>query len=985
MSKRRVLVVVSEAEDAGGLPDGMWVDADRFLEGGAGVADPRALVVNLCRSFRYGSKGYYVSLLADARGQQALPSVETSEGMAEPYGLFRALQEAGVPTIDAAEMRIRRRAAGLAQPEPSGDGEDGRPRHPFPRPLVREETDGEAAIRPAAEDEVAEALVFLGSCPDARFRAEARAVFREWPAPVLRMQLAREDEAWKVAQVEAVPPHHLSDDERAALAAALRDEPRVLRRGRAAPRETVRASLAVLVDPADPFSPSSPETIDRLARVAARMNVHVHRIERGDLRKLPEYDALFIRALTGVREPAFQFALRAEALDMPVVDDSQSIIRCGNKVFLEELLRREGIATPRTQIVTATTPWNQVEELGSPFVVKLPDGSFSSAVHKIGSRRDFDERSREMFRKSPLIIAQEFLPTDFDWRVTVLDGRVLFAARYFMARGHWQIRSEQKGTERYGRVEAVPREAAPPDVVETALRAARLIGDGLYGVDLKETADGPVVIEVNDNPNLDIGYEDTADGNRIYEDVVQFFVRRVEAGTPAAANGNENGNGARTTEEEETLEEMRTPIRISASKSGDGFRLFEVAGMELEYPIVDRDLNVVSLVEPAFRLLAGRGVSDVDLGSVGFSNEIADHVFEAKTTEPVKSLAEADAALWEGIQRFSAVLRDEFDARLMPTGMHPWLDPRRAKLWTRSGLRIYTAYARLFNVRTHGWMNVHAAHLNLPFGTERETVAMHTAASLLIPYLPALAASSPMHDGELQPSADARMAFILEHQARIRESCGWIVPEYVESFAGYRKNILRPMYAALDRLPHPDTRVIRHEFFNTRGAILRFSRRAMEVRVLDTQECVKMDVAVAVFVRAALKSLTSRILAGRVDLPPHDLLVEDFRATIRHGSGAVVAAPHFDLDRDETGRTDVRAVLRALLEGARKEVRADEEKYLDLAARVIETGSLSERIRAALLPFGDAADEEFTEVARKIYIELMDCLEANEPWAGRGL
>ncbi|HEX2202938.1 MAG TPA: glutamate-cysteine ligase family protein [Longimicrobium sp.] len=983
MSRRRVLVVVSDPRDAEGLPPEKVVLADRYLEGGDACADPRAVVVNLCRSFRYGGKGYYVSLLADARGQQVLPRVETSEGMGEPYGLFRALQEAGVPTVDMAEMRIRRRALDL--PASSGaeeeeDAEEGPPRA-FPLPLIRC-GESEAGCRPAREDEVAETLAFMGAAADPRFRLPARAVFREWPAPVLRLQLLHEEEEWKVTQVAAVPPHHLGAEERRALVEALADEPRVLRRGREAPREARRASIAVLVDPSDPFSPSSPETIDRLERVAARRNVHVHRIGLGDLRKLPEYDALFIRALTGVAEPAFQFALRAEALDMPVVDDSQSIIRCGNKVFLEELLRREGVATPRTRIVTAHTPWAQVAELGSPFVIKLPDGSFSSAVHKVASREDYRRLSGEMFRKSPLIIAQEWLPTEFDWRVTVLGGRLLFAARYHMARGHWQIRSEKKGTERYGKVEAVPRDEAPREVVAAALRAARLIGDGLYGVDLKETPAGPVVIEINDNPNLDVGYEDAADGNAVYEDVVDFFVRRIEE-----APGREEGaaDGAEREREEETMERMRSPVRVRSAAPAEarGYRLFEVAGMELEYPIVDRDLNVVSRVEPAFRVLAGRGTSDIELVAVGFSNEIADHVFEVKTTAPVRRLRDAEEALVEGIGRFSAVLRDELDARLMPTGMHPWFDPRRGRLWARSGGRIYRTYERLFDVYTHGWMNVHASHLNLPFGDERETLAMHTAAALLVPYLPAIAASSPMHDGELRPSADARLAWILEHQARIPESCGELVPEYVESFGDYRKKVLQPMYAALDALP--DTSAIRHDFFNARGAVFKFSRRAMEVRVLDTQECPKMDVAIAAFVRASLKSLTARVLAGKVALPPHELLVEDFRACIRDGSAALVSAPHFALDRDETGRTDVRAVLRLALEGARKAARKDEGPYLDLVARIIETGSLSERIRAALLPYDDRPDEEFTEAARRVYIELMDCLEANEPWARRGL
>jgi glutathione synthase/RimK-type ligase-like ATP-grasp enzyme/gamma-glutamyl:cysteine ligase YbdK (ATP-grasp superfamily) len=974
-----VLVVVSDPADASGLPGESVVPADQYLEGGAELADGRCVVVNLCRSFRYGSKGYYVSLLADARGQQVIPSVETSEGLAEPYGRFRALQEAGVATIDAAEMNVRRRALGFpadAEAEPVLE-EDAEPPRAFPPPLARDPA-APQGCRPAREGEYVETLVYMGTCDDARFRLPALAVFREWPAPVLRLQLLHEGDEWKVTQVAAVPPHHLDADGRARLAHALTNEQRVLRRGRAAPRETVRASIAVLVDPADPFSPSSPETIDRLARVAARRNVHVHRISAADLRKLPEYDALFIRVLTGVSLPAFQFALRAEALDMPVVDDSQSIIRCGNKVFLEELLRRGGIPTPRTRIATAATPWEQVAELGLPLVIKLPDGSFSSAVHKVASRQDYEARAREMFRRSPLIIAQEWLPTEFDWRVTVLGGKLLFAARYYMARGHWQIRSEVQGTERYGRVVAVPRESAPRDVVEVALRAAGLIGGGLYGVDLKETPDGPVVIEINDNPNLDVGYEDGADGNAIYEDLVEHFVSRIEEGAPAR-----NGAGEPPTSAAETLASIRRPIRVRSSSSTDrAYKPFEVAGLEMEYPTVDRDLNVVSLVEPAFRILAGRGTSDVDLGAVGFSNEIADHVFEVKTLQPVKSLRDAEEAMAEGIGRFSAVLRDEFDARLMPTGMHPWFDPKKGRLWTRSGLRVYTTYARLFDLRTHGWMNVHATHLNLPFGSERETVAMHTAAALLIPYLPALAASSPMFDGELQPSVDGRLAFILEHQARIPESCGDIVPEYVESFGDYRRRIFAPMYAALDRLP--DTGAIRHEFFNTRGAILRFARQAMEIRVLDTQECVKMDVAVGVFVRSALKHLTQRVLDGKIAIPPHEVLVEDFRSSIRDGSAASVLAPHV-VGASAGGQVPVREVLHALLAGARKSVRRDEASYLDLVARMIDTGTLSERIRAALHPFADAEDEEFTEAARRIYIELMDCLEANEPWARRGL
>lgn len=967
MSRSRVLVVVSDTGDAEGVSEDRVIPASRYLEGRDGSAAADVLVVNLCRSARYGGDGYYVSLLADARGQRVLPSLETRAGLAEPYACFRALQEAGVPTVDAAEMAVRRREAGVRARPPVG--QRARPSAPFPAPHVRE-PDGRSRL--ARSDEYGEAVLCLGRSDDPRLRHIARAVFRVWPAPLLRLQVVREDDVWKVTRLAAASPHHLSAPDRRRLAEALSERPGAIHKRLAGGRESVRASIAVLVDPEDPFSPSSPETVDRLERVASRMNVHLARIGTSELRRLPEYDALFIRTLTGVREPAFQFALRAEALDMPVLDDSQSILRCGNKVFLEELLRREGVPTPETRIITPHTPWEAVESLGLPFVIKLPDGSFSTAVHKIGSRKEFRERSGEMFRHSPLIIAQRWVPTEFDWRVTVLDGRVLFVARYFMARGHWQIRSANgAGAGRFGRVEAVPRGTAPPAILATALAAASLIGSGLYGVDLKETPDGPLVIEVNDNPNLDLGYEDAADGNEIYEGLLQYFLSRIEEVGPHGWNG----RGAAAASPEDAA-----PAPVARRFRDYG--AFEVAGIELEYPTVDRELDVVALVEPAFRTLAGRGVSEIELEGAGFSNEIADHVLEVKTPEPVRSLVDAEGRLQHGIEGFLHLLGREFDARLLPTGMHPWFDPLAARLWTRSGLRIYTTYAWLFDLRTHGWMNVHATHLNLPFGSDREAVALHTAASLVIPYLPALTASSPVYDGRLAPDADARLRWLLEHQSRIPETCGRLVPEYVCSLQDYRRRILQPMYSALDRFPHSSP--LRREFLNARGAVLRFGRRALELRVLDTQECVKVDVAVAAFARAALKALAADVLAARVTLPPHEALVGDFEACIRDAESARVSAPHFPLERDARGSATARSALLHVLERAWQAAPAEDGGYLELVRRIIETGSLATRIRAALAGL-DAGGPAWERALRQVYGELADCLAANQPWRGRGL
>jgi glutathione synthase/RimK-type ligase-like ATP-grasp enzyme/gamma-glutamyl:cysteine ligase YbdK (ATP-grasp superfamily) len=690
---------------------------------------------------------------------------------------------------------------------------------------------------------------------------------------------------------------------------------------------------------------------------------------------LGDYDALFIRTLTGLNQPAFRFATKAEALGMPVVDDTQSIIRCSNKVFLHELLKREGVPMPRTIVVTPHTRFEQIEkELGLPVILKLPDGSFSTAVHKLSSRTDYREKTAEMFQKSPLLVAQAYTPTDFDWRVTTLGGKVLFVAKYHMAKGHWQIRAADARGVRFGKVEAVPRQYAPRDVVRVALKAAALIGDGFYGVDMKETKDGPVVIEVNDNPNLDVGYDDAADGNAIYQDLIQHFLDKVDElqkpETPRAPRR----------ETDVVLRALRRPIGPTNREiPNTGYRAFEVSGLELEYATVDRDLNVVPLVEPLLATLAGRPTSDVELGSVGFSNEIVDHVFEIKVPVPSRSLVKEERWLAEAVRRVSALLEDNFDARLMPTGMHPWFDPRKANLWVRSNAKIYGTYERIFDVRTHGWANVQACHVNLPLGLDDEATAMMNAAALLVPYLPAIAASSPMYAGELQAAVDNRLAFIVGHQERIPESTGFVVPEYVRSLKEYKKNVLQPMYEAVDRLP--DAAAIRREFLNARGAVIKFSRKSMEIRVLDMQECVKMDVAIAAFVKAALRALSERVRGGKILLPDHALLVSDFHQTVRHGTRAEVLAPHLRTKPGEEP-VSVREALERLVELARSEIRKDEEPYLDLVAQVAEQGSLAERIALALQPYVEDEDG-FTDAARRVYVELTDCLRYNEPWPGR--
>ena len=421
-----------------------------------------------------------------------------------------------------------------------------------------------------------------------------------------------------------------------------------------------------------------------------------------------------------------------------------------------------------------------------------------------------------------------------------------------------------------------------------------------------------------------------------------------------------------------------TPDPSNAS-SRPAYRLFEVTGLELEFAVVDSTLAPQCLVEKAFRVLAGRPVSDVVLGPVGFSNELAAHVFETKTMDPVRDLAAAEPALVDGVRRFAAVLRREFDAQLLPTGMHPFMKPSDTHLWRRSGRAIYDAYAQLFPIHEHGWLNVQSCQTNLPFGaTEEETVVLHNAIACLLPYLPALAASSPYYEGRPGPNVCNRMAFYKANQRRIPQIAGRIVPEYMTSFAQYRRDVFDRIYAALDRIEGGGR--IRHEFVNSRGAILRFDRNAIEVRVVDLQECVKMDVAVATFIRRAAMALVRALQEGRMQLPDHAVLVEDYDAAVMHGRAARVFAPHLVLAKRAGGGTaPAEAALRCLLELAGHGASASEGAYLRLVESRVREGNLSERIRSEVERHG-STDANRLDALRGVYSDLAQCLLANTPW-----
>jgi glutathione synthase/RimK-type ligase-like ATP-grasp enzyme len=446
----------------------------------------RPKLVNLSRSYAYQSKGYYASLLAEARGHRVVPTVETMLELREAK-----LYEHALPELEDELNRCARKAD--FQPE------------------------GEFKF-----------LVCFGIAHDERFEAFGRLLFDWFRCPALEVTV----EPGRWLAIDRIRPRtitRLANGDGAFLREALhRHTKREWRNPKA--RSIAKYDLAVLYDPNEKMAPSSVATIKHFARIAEKHSVDIEPITKRQLAELAEYDGLFIRETTSIDNHTYRFARRAWQEGMPVIDDPVSMIRCTNKVFLMELLGSNQVPTPPTiMLAEGGDLARAADELGFPLVVKIPDGSFSRGVHKVANMDELRRITDELFEETDLVLAQKFMPTEFDWRVGVLAGEPLFVCQYRMARGHWQIvKHGANGGAREGGWKTFDLAQAPSDVIDLAVRAARPIGQGLYGVDLKQTDRGIVVMEVNDNPNLDHGVEDAVGKDEVWVRLLRWFIERFE-------------------------------------------------------------------------------------------------------------------------------------------------------------------------------------------------------------------------------------------------------------------------------------------------------------------------------------------------------------------------------------------------------------------------------------------------------------------------
>jgi glutathione synthase/RimK-type ligase-like ATP-grasp enzyme len=447
----------------------------------------RPKIVNLSRSYAYQSNGYYASLLAEARGHRVVPTVETMLELREAK-----LYEHALPELEDELNRCARRTD--FQPE------------------------GEFKL-----------LVCFGIARDPRFEPFGRLLFDWFRCPALEVSVDT-SAAW--LSIDRIRPRNLTrlaNGEATFFREALHLHTKREWRDPKA-RSVSKYDLAVLFDPNEKMAPTSPASIKYFARIAEKLSVDIEPITKRQLAELAEYDGLFIRETTSIDNHTYRFARRAWQEGMPVIDDPISMIRCTNKVFLMELLGQNQVPTPATVMLTegADLP-RAMDELGLPLVVKIPDGSFSRGVHKVATSEEFKRIADELFEETDLLLAQKFLPTEFDWRVGVLSGEPLFVCQYRMARGHWQIvKHRADGSSREGGFRTFGLDQAPQDIVDLAVRAAKPIGDGFYGVDLKQTESGIVVMEVNDNPNLEHGIEDAVGKDEIWVKILKWFIERFE-------------------------------------------------------------------------------------------------------------------------------------------------------------------------------------------------------------------------------------------------------------------------------------------------------------------------------------------------------------------------------------------------------------------------------------------------------------------------
>jgi carboxylate-amine ligase len=398
--------------------------------------------------------------------------------------------------------------------------------------------------------------------------------------------------------------------------------------------------------------------------------------------------------------------------------------------------------------------------------------------------------------------------------------------------------------------------------------------------------------------------------------------------------------------------------------------LFQGFGIEMEYMLVQEPkLSVYPVVDKILKQIAGEYVDEVELDDIAWSNELVLHVLELKTNGPVATLNGLAARFQHNINHINQLLASD-QAKLMPTGAHPFMNPdTESVLWPHGYNEIYEIYNRLFNCRGHGWSNLQSTHLNLPFANDAEFAVLHTAIRLLLPIMPALAASTPILDGKITGMVDTRLQYYLDNQAKIPSITGHVIPESVLSREDYEANILAPIYR--DIAPHDPNKLLQFEWVNSRGAIARFDRNAIEIRTLDIQECPLADIAIAALITSTLQAIAEERwdnFSSQAEWSEQQLS-QIWRDVIRGGQATVIQDTEYLAAFGYVGDT---ATARDLWQHIYTQI-FDAYTHYDADLKyaieyILEHGNLSERILTRL------RKNNHPDAMMDIYRELTVCL-----------
>lgn len=403
--------------------------------------------------------------------------------------------------------------------------------------------------------------------------------------------------------------------------------------------------------------------------------------------------------------------------------------------------------------------------------------------------------------------------------------------------------------------------------------------------------------------------------------------------------------------------------------------LFDGYGVEIEYMIVDDpSLELVPASDRVLKDKNGQIVNEISRDGMALSNELVLHVIEIKTDGPAESLTGLGSLFQNQVADIEKILKG-FSARLMPGAIHPWMDPfLEVKIWPHEYNPIYDAYNRIFDCRGHGWANLQSTHLNLPFHGDLEFEKLHAALRLILPLIPAMAASSPIADGGLKPFLDYRMEMYRTNSLKIPSITGSIIPEQVFTQSDYHKKIFEPMYR--DISPFDPDGILQEEWLNSRGAMSRWDRNAIEIRVIDTQEHPSADIAILEWVVNLAKLLVSEhdcTLNEQKSWHETDLAVFLYE-TIKHGElGEINNREYlnlFGIDKNSMPAGDVcLCIYRKLKE--EYPFSDDASDYLDL---IFAEGPLGRRILRAL------PESIKTKHLHSVYEKLCDCLRDGSPF-----